>query len=160
MLESCYIAISNKGEGRIVASYLPMRGEIDVAPLTKHFSINRYRICLPVVKSPTEPLVFREWMPGEELESGAHGVKVPTADKAEITPDIIILPLIAYDTMGYRLGYGGGYYDRTLKALRQKQHTFIAVGAAFTTQQIKTLPREPQDERLDAVITEKGMVWF
>lgn len=159
-IESSYTQIANKAPGKCIAGYLPMRGEMDITLLLKHFSLNGYNCALPVVKARGQALSFRAWAPGDALTTGEFGIKIPIEAAAEIVPDVMLIPLLAYDTLGFRLGYGGGYYDKTLRALRNQGHSLLAIGVAFSVQQIKTLPREKQDEKLDAILTEKGMVWF
>ena len=112
------------------------------------------RIAVPVVVGPGQPLVFREWQPGCALEEGAFGVMIPTGGEA-LVPDLIIAPLVAFDRKLFRLGYGGGFYDRTLEELRRTGEV-EALGFAYSAQYIETLPLEATDQPLDAVLTEKG----
>jgi 5-formyltetrahydrofolate cyclo-ligase len=137
--------------GKALAGYMPMRTEID--PLAA-MSAHQGPVCVPVIPGSAQPLRFREWSPGCTMIPGAFGALIP-ADGAWIEPEVLIVPLLAFDARGYRLGYGGGYYDRTLEALRKRRPTF-AVGFAFAAQEVAEVPIEPTDQRLDALITERG----
>lgn len=137
--------------GRALSGYMPMRTEIDPLPaMTAH----QGPVCVPVIVGKGQPLKFREWAPGCAMIAGAFGALIP-AEGTWIEPDVLIVPLLAFDARGYRLGYGGGFYDRTLQALRAKRAT-LAVGYAFAAQQISEVPIDAFDQRLDAIITEKG----
>jgi 5-formyltetrahydrofolate cyclo-ligase len=107
------------------------------------------------VKKIATPLIFREWRPGDVLEDAPFGTRIPSDAAKELTPEIVIVPLLAFDSEGYRLGYGGGYYDRTLDLLRRKGDC-IAVGFAYSGQEWAGVPRERHDERLDWIVTEDG----
>ena len=140
--------------GRIVAGYLPIRTEADPLPaMTALAAANR--IAVPVVTGPGQPLLFREWYPGCPLAEGPFGVMVPE-DGEMLTPDTLIVPMVAFDARGYRLGYGGGFYDRTLAALRAAG-SVRAVGFAYTAQEAGALPVEPTDQPLDEIVTEAGL---
>lgn len=141
----------------VVAGYWAIGDEIDVRPLMRHL-IDRGHLCaLPVVTGPDRPLAFRAWTPDAEMEVGPLGTRHPAAGE-DIVPDVLLLPLLAYDDDGYRLGWGGGYYDRTLEALRQTKPGVLAVGAAFAGQRLDRLPRGPYDQPLDWILTEKGLL--
>lgn len=139
--------------GRALAGYMPMRTEIDPLPA---MAAHEGPVCVPVIIGKAVPLKFREWTPGCAMVQGEFGALIP-ADGAWIEPEVLIVPLLAFDARGYRLGYGGGFYDRTLQGLRAKRAT-IAVGYAFDAQQVSEVPIDEHDQRLDAVITEKGIV--
>lgn len=111
-------------------------------------------LCLPVVTDKVGALVFRAWAPGEALVEGVFDTRVPPPDRPVVEPTVLLVPLLAFDRAGYRLGYGGGYYDRTLAALAQNQPT--SIGLAFAAQEVDTLPHEAHDRRLDWVITEQA----
>jgi len=143
--------------GAVVSGYWPIRTEIDPRPALEALAASR-RIVLPVVEGPGRPLGFRYWSPGAELIPGAFGAAIP-AREAGAEPEILIVPLLAFDARGYRLGYGGGYYDRTLEKLRTLRPT-VAIGFAFAAQEVAELPVEPTDQRLDMVVTEKGLRRF
>ena len=141
--------------GKSLSGYMPMRTEID--PLHA-MAAHQGTVCVPVITGKGQPLRFREWTPGCTMIAGEFGALIP-ADGAWIEPDVLIVPLLAFDARGYRLGYGGGYYDRTLQALRAKRAT-IAVGYAFAAQRVLEVPIDEHDQRLDAIITERGVVRF
>ena len=137
--------------------YFPMGSEIDTRPLAEALIAARHRTALPVVKAPRQPLLFRLWVPGDTLEDGGFGTSVPLADAAEVVPDVLFVPLLSFDDDGYRLGYGGGFYDRTLAALRANG-TPVAVGVGYAAQRVDRVPRGPHDQRLDWIATEAGVV--
>lgn len=143
---------------QIVAGYRPIRSEIDPTPLLRAASAQGAQLCLPVVETADSPLRFRAWAPGDPLAKGAFGVEIP-ADGPWVEPDLVIVPLLAFDGSGARLGYGGGFYDRTLAGLRAAR-TIRAVGLAYAAQQVETIPVEPTDQRLDGVATENGATFF
>ena len=155
-----FLSSADLTKPRKIAGYLPMRGEVDIVSLFHTLHKDGHTCCLPVVVAPGAALQFRTWTPGEVLEEGRFGIRVPPTGNDSIVPDILLLPLLAFDGMGYRLGYGGGYYDTTLRKLRMANHPLVAIGAAFALQQAKKLPHEPQDEKLDAILTEKGISWL
>jgi 5-formyltetrahydrofolate cyclo-ligase len=133
--------------------YLPMRFELDPWPLARRLRAAGARILLPVVVERDAPLLFRE--EGGPLAPDAADLPAPAPGGAENDPDLVILPLLAFDADGYRLGWGGGYYDRTLRELRARRR-IVAVGLAFEGQEVEHVPREAHDQRLDAVVTEMG----
>ena len=136
--------------GRTLAGYWPMRGEADPRPA---MAAHDGPLCLPVVTGRAVPLVFRRWQ-GEALVPGVFGTAHPDDSMAEILPEVLIVPLVEFDSALNRLGYGGGYYDRTLQLLRAARPT-VAIGLAWAAQQLPALPVEPTDEPLDAVVTER-----
>lgn len=141
--------------GQSLAGYMPMKTEADpLAAMAAH----QGPVCVPVVMGQGLALRFREWTPGCPLITGAFGALIP-ADGAWITPDVLIVPLLAFDARGYRLGYGGGFYDRTLAALRRAAQV-TAVGFGFATQQVDAVPIDANDERLDLMVTETGVLHF
>jgi len=139
---------------RIIAGYAPIRGEIDPMPLLAELARHKKQCALP--KKRGDRLAFCAYTPGDELRSGAWGILEPKGDPMEVEPDLILVPLLAFDLTGTRLGYGGGYYDRTLADYQAANHQAIAIGLAFAIQQASALPREPHDVRLDAVLTENA----
>ena len=143
--------------GVVVAGYWPKGDELDTGPLLEALDTAGYAGALPGVPGPDEILVFRRWRPADPLTPGRFGIMEPVAGAASVTPAVVITPLLAFDLMGYRLGYGAGYYDRTLRALRGAGPV-IAVGAGFAAQGVDRVPHEATDERLDWVITEAGAV--
>jgi len=145
--------------GADAAGFHPMPPEIDVLPSLAWFAGRGHRIGLPVVVARGQPLIFRFWLPGAPLEQGVLGIPFPPAERPAIEPRILLVPLIAFDRRGNRLGYGGGYYDRTLAVLRAKGPVF-AIGVGFSFQEVEEVPADPFDERLDAIATESGTERF
>ncbi|MGC8203700.1 5-formyltetrahydrofolate cyclo-ligase [Aliiroseovarius sp. PTFE2010] len=141
---------------RNVAGYLPIRSEINPLPAMEML-VRHIPVCVPVIDAPGRPLKFREWWPESVMESGPHGILQP-AEGAFVTPELAIVPLVAFDDQLMRLGYGGGYYDRTLPRLRAASGKFQAIGLAYGAQQLDRVPTDPHDQRLDAVVTEKTVL--
>ncbi len=141
--------------GRVLAGYMPMRTEIDPLPaMTAH----QGPVGVPVILERAAPLRFREWSPGVKLVEGAFKAQIPE-EGAWVEPEVLIVPMLAFDARGYRLGYGGGFYDRTLEGLRARG-AVLAVGFAFAAQEMDAVPVDGFDQRLDAVVTEKGVTVF
>ena len=140
---------------RSLAGYMAMRTEID--PLAA-MAVHQGAVGVPVILGPGVPLRFRAWGPGVALVAGEFGARVP-AEGPWIEPEVLIVPLLAFDARGYRLGYGGGFYDRTLAGLRAR-HDVLAVGFAFGAQEVDEVPIDGFDQRLDAVVTEQGVRMF
>lgn len=143
--------------GAVVSAYWPMASELDPRPLMAALHGAGHPIALPVVVGRDRPLVFRAWAPGDGLEPAAFGTQVPGPDKPERTPEVILAPLLAFDRQGYRLGYGGGFYDRTLGVLRARARV-LAVGLAYAGQEVSAVPHGPNDKRLDWIVTEAGAI--
>jgi 5-formyltetrahydrofolate cyclo-ligase len=139
--------------GAVVSAYWPMRDELDPRPTLDALHLRGHGIGLPVVIGAGRPLVFRAWRPGDRLEEAAFQTMVPTSDAAEVRPDVLLVPLLAFDREGYRLGYGGGFYDRTLAQLRAVADV-VAVGVAYAGQEQLVVPHEATDQRLDWIVTE------
>lgn len=136
-----------------LAGYLPIRTEIDPRRV---MAAHPGPVGVPVIPGNAQPLLFRGWHPEAKLVEGAFGAAIPESG-AEITPRVLIVPLLAFDRRGYRLGYGGGFYDRTLELLRAKGPV-TAIGFAFAAQEVAVVPTEPTDQPLDLIVTEKGPV--
>ena len=143
--------------GNVIAGYWPIRTEIDPRAAMERLSADK-AIVLPVVAGDGLPLDFRFWVPGCDMIEGAFGAAIP-ADERGADPDILIVPLVAFDGQGYRLGYGGGFYDRTIERLK-KSKPVVTVGFAFSAQQIDRVPTEPTDQHLDYMVTEDGVLSF
>jgi len=141
--------------GAVVSGYWPARSELDIRPLMAKLHQSGHAIGLPVVVARGRPLVFRRWQPGAALEEKPFGLCEPPASAAEVVPDVLLVPLLACDREGYRIGYGGGYYDLTLRALRARQEV-LAIGVGYAAQRIERLPHDGHDERLDWLVTEEG----
>ncbi len=135
-----------------VAGYLPMGDEIDVLPALSALRESGHCIAMPIVAARGQPLRFRQWRPDDALEDGPLGTKHPCESAPEVQPDVLIVPLLGYDRRGYRLGYGGGYYDRTVAALRSAGE-LLAIGVGFADQEVAEIPRGPQDEAMDWIVT-------
>ena len=138
----------------IVSGYWPMRHEFDVRPLLGALHERGHPCALPVVMGRGQALEFRAWAPGDALIDAAYGTRVPPESAAAVTPGLLLVPLLAYDERGYRLGYGGGFYDRSLAALMSP----IAVGCAYDAQAIDAVPTDDHDRRLDWIVTEKRIL--
>jgi 5-formyltetrahydrofolate cyclo-ligase len=143
--------------GVIVAGFSPLKGEIDPIPLMRSLAENGARLALPVVAGRGRPLVMRAWSFGEPLAAGVWGIREPLPKAPAVEPDILIVPLLAFDRRGHRLGYGAGYYDMTINALRAAK-AVAAVGIAFAMQEIDAVPTTPRDARLDLVLTEREVI--
>jgi len=141
---------------KIVSGYMPIRTEISPLPVMAGLVARGLKVCVPVIKAAGQPLSFHQWTPCCALVAGPFGAMVPE-DGVELEPDLLITPLLSFDTRGYRLGYGGGFYDRTLEGLRLVRPT-RAIGFAYGAQQVAEVPIEPTDQRLDAVVTEAGVI--
>ena len=138
-----------------VALYSATADEAPTAAVAARLTRDGYALALPIIGARQAPLTFRAWRPGDDLTTGSLGIRQPTrGDEAD--PDILFVPLVAFDGNGRRLGYGGGFYDRTLAALRSRKPV-LAVGLAFSAQCMPALPVEAHDMPLDAVLTEAGL---
>ena len=137
----------------VVAGYAPIRSEFDPMPLLRKLADAGARLALPVIMGREQPLQFRSFSIGQALERGPLGIRQPTAASAELVPQILLTPLAAFDRSGHRIGYGAGYYDRSIEALRGGSRT-IAVGLAFAVQEIDAVPALSHDAVLDYVLTE------
>ncbi len=140
-----------------VSGYWPLRDELDPRPILSALATRGQRLCLPVVVESGAPLVFRGWKPDVSLEPAAFGTQVPGADCPVLEPDLLLVPLLAFDRRGFRLGYGGGFYDRTLATLRGRRPV-LAVGLAFAAQEVDAVPVEAGDEPLDRIVTEREVM--
>ncbi|MBT3811176.1 MAG: 5-formyltetrahydrofolate cyclo-ligase [Rhodospirillaceae bacterium] len=147
--------LSALAAGTIVAGYMPMRSEIDPRLLMDRLAAAGSVLCLPDVVAEGTPLAFRRWVPDDPLDTGRYGISVPSPDADEMVPDLVLVPMLAFDRQGHRLGYGGGYYDRTIARLREVGDV-LAVGLAFSGQVRDELPVEPHDMHLDWIITESA----
>jgi 5-formyltetrahydrofolate cyclo-ligase len=146
--------------GGAVSAYLPVKDEFDVLPIALTAHVLGHLVGMPVVAGRGKPLVFREWTPETPLIVGALGIPVPPEDALALVPRLLLVPMLAFDRAGYRLGYGGGFYDRTLAALRALDPRTVAVGVAYAGQQVEAVPRGPHDEPLDWIVTEEGTQAF
>jgi 5-formyltetrahydrofolate cyclo-ligase len=145
-------------KGAIVSGFSPINTEFNPVPLLRALSKAGARLALPKVMGRGKPLSLRAWSFGEPLVSGVWGIREPGPDAPEVAPDILLVPFTAYDRAGYRIGYGAGYYDMTLAALRAKKR-IVAIGLGFASQEVEKVPVEAHDQKLDFIITEAGLVF-
>jgi 5-formyltetrahydrofolate cyclo-ligase len=143
--------------GVIVSGFIPLKSEIDLRPLMRKLADQGAKLALPVVVARGEPLVMRAWSFGEPLEGGGWGISEPPKHAPEVLPDILLVPLLAFDRSGNRIGYGAGYYDMTIAALRAKKNV-TAIGTAFAAQEVAQVPTTLRDAPLDLVMTEKEVI--
>jgi 5-formyltetrahydrofolate cyclo-ligase len=141
----------------VVAAYWRIRDELDCQPILVKLMDSNQTVVLPVVMGPEEPLDLRVWEQGASLYESGFGTLAPSDLAPRAEPDIVIMPLLGFDSRGTRLGYGGGYYDRTLACMRKKP---MLVGFAFAAQELDRIPREPHDVPLDVIVTEAGVRHF
>lgn len=143
--------------GATIALYHPMKDELNTKPLAAALIERGFRIALPVTPKKRGPLTFRAFRDGDPLSPDRYGVMTPSDAAPEVRPMLIVTPLLAFTRDGKRLGYGGGYYDRTLAALRSEQDV-LAVGYAFGAQEVETMPFGPRDQRIDMIVTEREAI--
>jgi 5-formyltetrahydrofolate cyclo-ligase len=146
-------------QGSIVSGYSPIRSEIDPVPLMRTLAAQGARLALPAVMARGKSLAFRAWSPDDRLMLGPLGILEPSPAAAEIIPDIMLVPLAAFDRSGHRIGYGAGHYDYTLAHLR-KMKAITAIGLAFAAQEIEAIPALQHDVALDYVLTETKVFDF
>jgi 5-formyltetrahydrofolate cyclo-ligase len=147
------------GPGMLIAGYSPIRSEIDPIPLMRALAAQGALLALPVIAARDRPLIFRAWSPGETLARGQFGILEPLPEATELIPDIVLVPLAAFDRLGHRIGYGAGHYDRSLAPLRAARKV-VAIGVAFAAQEIEAVPMQPHDVALDYVLTEAQLLDF
>ena len=139
--------------GAVISGYWPMESEMDPRMLMSDLAGQGHPLCLPVVQGRGKPLVFRAWRKGDAMVPGSLGIPAPGPDAAVLTPSLLLVPLLAFDREGFRLGHGAGYYDMTLAGLRAAGPV-LAVGIAYAGQEVARVPREAHDQPLDWVVTE------
>ncbi len=158
-----FLAAIEIAAGTIIGGYWPFHDEIDSRPLFRYFHARGHDCGLPVITGPSSgakvrPLEFRPWRPGITLARGRLGEPVPAPDAdygtGGLSPDILLVPLLAFDRNGYRIGYGGGHFDATIAYLRTAK-PLLAIGLAYSAQEVDAVPREPHDQRLDWIVTER-----
>jgi 5-formyltetrahydrofolate cyclo-ligase len=145
--------------GTVVSGYSPIRNEIDPVPLMQKLAAQGARLALPTITGRGRSLVFRAWSPSDRLTLGPLGIPEPSPAAAEIVPDIMLVPLAAFDRTGHRIGYGAGHYDYTFAHLR-KIKAVTGIGLAFAAQEIEAIPALAHDVKLDFVLTESGTFDF
>jgi 5-formyltetrahydrofolate cyclo-ligase len=141
----------------IVSGFMPLKSEINPLPLMRKLADAGARLALPVVAGRGKPLTMRSWNFGEPLVSGVWGIREPPASAPEVFPDILIVPMLAFDRTGQRIGYGAGYYDMTIARLREMKPV-IALGIAYAAQEMASIPTTPRDAALDLVLTEREVI--
>jgi len=139
---------------RTLAFCAAVRGEFNAQALVSLLIDRGWRAAMPVVEAPDTPMSFRNWTPSVAMGVDRHGIPIPTEGEAA-TPDLVLLPLVAFDSQGFRLGYGGGYFDRTLAALVPRP---FSIGVGFELARAKDIRPQQHDIRLDAIVTEAGIV--
>jgi 5-formyltetrahydrofolate cyclo-ligase len=141
-----------------VAGYWAVGSEIDLSPLLGDLDGKGWSVALPVVVENDTPLIFRRWHSGDELLKGPLNILQPKLGCDEVIPDVILVPLLAFDDERFRLGQGGGFYDRTLEQLKSSKGGVMSIGIAFAAQRVNAVPRDKFDQRLDFIVTENGRV--
>jgi 5-formyltetrahydrofolate cyclo-ligase len=145
--------------GTVVAAYSPIRSEIDPTPLMRQLASRGARLALPTVTARGHSLIFRAWSVNDRLLLGSLGIPEPSPAAAEVVPDVMLVPLAAFDRAGHRIGYGAGYYDFTFSHLR-KVKGVLGIGLAFALQEIDAVPALSHDVALDYVLTEREALDF
>jgi len=148
------LPVARNTPGSVISAFHSFGSEISTFELFDRLVADGWTTALPVVVAKNTPLVFRQWAPGEALVLGRWNIKVPPEEAPEVLPDVLLVPLLAFDRQGYRLGYGGGFYDRTLEKLRGRKPV-TAIGIAYAGQEVDEVPRDAYDQRLDWIMTEK-----
>lgn len=139
----------------ILSAYASVGSEVDTGPLLKRLHEADMALALPVTIGRGKPLLFRRWQPGDDMARGFMNINEPLPSAPVVAPDILLVPLLAFDSDGYRLGYGGGHYDRTLVKLRAKK-PIVAIGLAYDQQKIDAVPHDCYDQKLDWIVTPSG----
>lgn len=147
----------NGGDAPAIAAYLPIRSELSPLPLIEALAANGFATAMPVTPKPGNLLLFRAWAPGAPLANGPYNTKQPPSGSALVIPSVILAPMLAFDSSCWRLGYGGGFYDRTLSGLRAASRHVVALGIAYDGQLVDKVPTGPYDMRLDGVLTPSGL---
>lgn len=147
--------------GLPIGAFTNFGSEIDMAPLLTRLQRDGMTVGLPVVQKKGAPLIFRRFRPRDHLVPGAFGILAPAAGSPEVHPELFLVPFAAFDRRGYRIGYGGGFYDRTLQRARMNRgRHVVAIGYGYSSQQIPEAPREAHDLPMDGILTERGLGWF
>jgi 5-formyltetrahydrofolate cyclo-ligase len=143
--------------GAIVSGFMPLKSEINPLPLLQKLGDAGARLALPAIAGRGKPLIMRAWEFGAPLDRGQWGIREPKPDAPEVAPDILLVPLLAFDRAGHRIGYGAGYYDMTIAKFRAMKPV-LAIGVAYAAQEIPAVPTTPRDARLDLVLTERETI--
>ena len=142
----------------VVAGYEPHRNEVDVRGALLKLGERGHSLCLPVIEGADKALFFRKYKLGDALVVGRYGIPIPAAGVPVFRPDVLLVPLVAFDRRGHRLGYGAGYYDRTIAALRERKEEVLIIGIAYAQQETEMVPEAAHDQLLDMVITENEII--
>ena len=152
----------NKRDIKYVSLYYPMHNEISPFGFIKYFNLNKFKLTLPVVKAQSRSLLFKEWDLKDKLKRGKLGNLEPFYNTSDFLPQLIIVPMLMFDKNLNRLGYGGGYYDKSINELKKhftrEKKDFVTIGLAYSLQETKSIPHEAHDEQLDFIITEKKLL--
>ena len=143
--------------GLIVSGFMPIRTEINPLPLLRRYAEAGAQLALPAIDGRGKPLRMRAWKIGDKLVAGQWNIREPAPDAPEVAPDLMLVPLAAFDRRGHRIGHGAGYYDMTIAAARA-QKRLLAVGVAFAEQEVPEVPNMAHDEQLDLVLTEREVI--
>ena len=144
-------------QGTVVSGFMPLKSEINPLPLMQKLAAAGASLALPVVAGRGQPLTMRAWRWGEPLNAGVWGIREPKPEAPEVEPDILLVPLLAFDRLGHRIGYGAGYYDLTIARLRSRK-AIAAIGIAFAAQEVAAVPATAFDAPLDLVLTEQAVI--
>lgn len=147
----------NLPPGQIISGTMPIKQELDMQPLMQALAAAGHQLCLPVIIEKGAPLLFRAYKPGDPLDVSMWGIREPKQSHPPCVPSVLLCPMLAFDRAGRRLGYGGGYYDATLRDLRASRKV-VAVGLAYAGQEVEEVPAGALDQRLDLIITEKEVI--
>jgi 5-formyltetrahydrofolate cyclo-ligase len=151
------LPVAHNAQNQVVSIFHSFGTEISTFELFDKLAADGWTTALPIVVSKNTPLVFRQWAPGEPLVSGIWGIQIPPETALEVQPDVLLVPLLAFDRSGYRLGYGGGFYDRTLEKLRSVKK-ITAIGLAYSGQEVDAVLRDEHDQQLDWIMTERETI--
>ncbi len=149
------LAFASLAPASTISGFYPQRSEIDTVPLLARLASEGFITALPIVVGKEQRLLFRAWTPGDAVVPGVWDIPMPRNDARVVEPDGLLVPMLAFDAQGYRLGYGGGYYDRTLFELRREK-SLVAIGVAYSAQEMDAVPRGAYDAPLDFILTEQG----
>ncbi len=156
-LLECFLSAIATDAPQVIAGYAAKDHEIDPSALMTMLYQRGHKLALPAIEIPDRPMVFRLFQPDQALQRGYADIFEPLSDAPQVIPDLVIVPLIAFDRRHTRLGYGKGFYDRTLASLRD-HYTIKAIGLAYSGQEVTSLPAEPHDEPMDLIVTENGLI--
>lgn len=145
-------------EGSLISGFLSIGDEISTHPSLLNLLSDGFDLCLPVVVRANVPLEFRAWKEGDELENGPLGTRHPLGSMKTVVPDVMLIPLLAYDVSGNRIGWGGGFYDRTLAGYKKQRHRVTAIGVAYDGQEVAHVPVDELDVKMDWIVTEKRTI--